>query len=58
MNTESISAAWFNSLSEEQKKTVLSEGLGNRLLHEGLSYAVPIWMTSFALREIAAAGRQ
>jgi hypothetical protein len=43
MEKEIISAEWFNSLSEEGKKAVLSEGLGNRLLHEGLSYALPIW---------------
>jgi hypothetical protein len=46
MDAEIISAAWFNSLADEQKKAVLADGLGNRLLHEGLDYAVPIWWVS------------
>jgi len=33
----------FNTLSEEQKKIVLSNGLGISLLHSGLAFAVPLW---------------
>lgn len=43
MSQEIIDASWFNTLPEEGKKAVLSNGLGNSLLHEGLNYAVPIW---------------
>jgi hypothetical protein len=38
MNIENVTTAWFNNLSEEQKRAVLLEGLGDRLVHEGLSY--------------------
>ena len=42
--TEDFDATtWFNSLPDEQKKVALSEGLGARILHDGLNYAVPIW---------------
>jgi hypothetical protein len=33
----------FNALSEEQKKEVLSGGLGAAVLQSGLSFAVPLW---------------
>jgi len=33
----------FNSLSEEDKKRVLSAGLGPHLLHSGLDFAIPLW---------------
>jgi hypothetical protein len=34
---------YFNAMSEEDKKSVLSEGLGINLLHSGLAFAVPLW---------------
>jgi hypothetical protein len=33
----------FNGLPEQEKKRVLSGGLGIDLLHSGLSFAVPLW---------------
>src|SRR5216684_415888 len=36
-------AEQFNALSEEQKKKVLSGGLGGNLLHSGLAFAIPLW---------------
>jgi len=33
----------FNALSEEEKKRVLSDGLGVSLLHNGLAFAMPLW---------------
>lgn len=33
----------FNALSEEEKKRVLSDGLGASLLHSGLAFAMPLW---------------
>jgi hypothetical protein len=33
----------FNALSEEQKKKVLSGGLGGNFLHSGLAFAIPLW---------------
>lgn len=33
----------FNALSEEEKKRVLSAGLGVSLLHSGLAFAMPLW---------------
>lgn len=33
----------FNKLSDEQKKEVLSRGLGAAVLQSGLSFAVPLW---------------
>jgi len=33
----------FNVLSEEEKKRVLSCGLGENILHSGLSFAIPLW---------------
>jgi hypothetical protein len=34
---------YFNNLSEEQKKQVMSDSLGPLLLNSGLNYAVPMW---------------
>jgi hypothetical protein len=34
---------YFNALSDEDKKRVLSNGLGINLLHSGLAFAVPLW---------------
>jgi hypothetical protein len=36
----------FNSLSEKDKKRVLSGGLGAHLLHSGLDFAMPLWWLS------------
>jgi len=36
----------FNKLSDEQKKEVLSGGLGAAVLQSGLSFAVPLWWVS------------
>ena len=33
----------FNTLPEEEKKRVLSNGLGMDLLHSGLTFAIPLW---------------
>src|SRR6266704_3931130 len=33
----------FNALSEEEKKRVLSDGLGVNLLRSGLDFAMPLW---------------
>ena len=54
----------FNALSEEQKKKVLSGGLGGTLLHSGLAFAIPLWWvvcnrdTSVGLRNGSAFFRQ
>jgi hypothetical protein len=36
----------FNALSDEDKKQVLSNGLGANLLHSGLAFAIPLWWLS------------
>jgi hypothetical protein len=33
----------FNALSEEEKKRILSDGLGADILHSGLAFAIPLW---------------
>jgi len=33
----------FNTLSEEEKKRILSDGLGPPLLNSGLAFAIPLW---------------
>jgi hypothetical protein len=50
---EMISAEWFNTLPAERKKQVLAEGLGARLLHEGLNYAVPLYWVSLDQQDVA-----
>jgi hypothetical protein len=37
---------YFNALSDEGKKRVLSNGFGINLLHSGLAFAVPLWWVS------------
>jgi hypothetical protein len=43
MNSQFSRTAYFNSLSEREKKTVLESGLGPEILHDGLRFAIPIW---------------
>jgi hypothetical protein len=37
---------YFNALSDEDKKRILSGGFGINLLHSGLAFAVPLWWVS------------
>jgi hypothetical protein len=36
----------FNALSDEEKKRLLSGGLGAEILHSGLVFAIPLWWVS------------
>ena len=43
MSSPTQPTEYFNRLSEEEKKCVMSEGLGAALLNAGLPYAFPMW---------------
>src|SRR5260370_1026690 len=43
MEPRFAATAFFNSLSENDKKAVLESGLGPEILHDGLRFAIPIW---------------
>lgn len=43
MNAKISPTAYFNSLSESEKKAVLENGLGPEILNDGLRFAIPIW---------------
>ena len=43
MDTTFSPTAYFNSLSDSEKKAVLENGLGREILHDGLRFAIPIW---------------
>jgi hypothetical protein len=37
---------YFNAVSDEEKKRVLSNGLGMNILRSGLAFAIPLWWVS------------
>jgi hypothetical protein len=50
---ETISAEWFNDLPEDRKRQVLADGLGARLLEEGMGYVVPIFWLALDAEQTA-----